>query len=132
MSYADALPQAFGRPQTKRVVAFTDAASGSVFESLTRVLLLEAGVPAPVTQLNIYSATGEWIGRVDFAWPDARLILECDGFEHHSTHDAFNRDRRRWNALMRAGWRVAVVTWRDVVSEPSYVVEVVTEYLAAA
>lgn len=132
LAYGHDLPQAFGRPQTLRVVELTDAASGSVFESLTRVLLIEAGLPAPVAQLNVYDRNGDWIGRVDFAWPEARLILECDGFEHHSTRDAFIRDRRRWNALRRAGWQVAVVTWHDVVSDPSYVVDVVTDYLAAA
>jgi predicted transcriptional regulator of viral defense system len=120
------------RPAALRVAALADPLSASVFESLTRVLLIESGIRPPTPQLTILSEAKGWIGRVDFAWPDARLVLECDGFEHHSSLDAFNRDRRRWSALTRAGWRVAVVTWHDVVSDPSYVVGLVSDLLAAA
>ena len=43
---------------------------------------------------------------VDFCWPDARLIVETDGFEHHGTRAAFERDRARDAALTVRGWRV--------------------------
>lgn len=120
------------RPHAIRAVAMADPASGSVFESLTRVLISEAGLPAPRTQYNVRVPGGRWIARVDFAWPDQRLILECDGFEHHSTRSAFVRDRRRWSALIAAGWRVAVVTWHDVIDDPNYVTTLVAGHLAAA
>jgi very-short-patch-repair endonuclease len=106
-----------------------DGKSGSVFESLTRVSLLDAGVPAPRTQFNVRTRDGGWIGRVDFAWPEARVILECDGYEFHSSRVAFERDRRRWAALTRAGWRVVTVTWTQVVSSPSYVVGLIRDLL---
>jgi hypothetical protein len=120
-----------GRPSAIRVADLADPSAASVFESLTRLLLAGAGLPPPVTQFTIRDRDGRWIGRVDFAWPDARLVLECDGFEHHASHEAFHRDRRRWTALSRAGWRVAVVTWHDVVDDPYYVVGLIADYLAA-
>jgi very-short-patch-repair endonuclease len=119
-----------GRPAAVKVADLADARSASVFESVTRVLLVRARLPSPTTQYTVRDSDGRWIGRVDFAWPEFRLVLECDGFEHHSSRDAFNRDRRRWNALSRVGWRVAVVTWHDVISDPSYVVDLVAGYLA--
>lgn len=120
------------RALAMKVASLADAGAASVFETLTRLMLVNAGLRSPLTQHTIYSRTGEWIGRVDFAWPESRVVLECDGFEHHSSHDAFIRDRRRWSALGRAGWRVVVVTWHDVVNDPAYVVAVLTEHLAAA
>lgn len=129
-SYVASLPRAFGRPQARRVVALTDPASGSVFESITRVLFVESGLPNPVTQLDVRGRDGRWIGRVDFAWPAAGLIVECDGFEFHSSVAAFERDRRRWAELTRAGWRVVPVTWRQVVDDPRWVVAIVADLLA--
>ncbi|HEX3705160.1 MAG TPA: DUF559 domain-containing protein [Mycobacteriales bacterium] len=131
-AYADGLAYGPGRPSVRRAAALLDAKSGSVFESLTRVVLLEAGLPAPRTQFNVRDREGAWIGRVDFAWPESRVILECDGFEFHSSRAAFERDRKRWSALTRAGWRVLTVTWSQVVSEPSYLAELVAEVLGAS
>ncbi len=130
-SYAESLagPR---RPAAIRTANLADPSSGSVFESMTRVLLADAGLPAPCTQYTIRTPGGRWIGRVDFAWPEARVVLECDGFQHHASRDSFIRDRRRWSALVRAGWRVAVVSWHDVVDDPDYVVQLVGDNLAAA
>jgi very-short-patch-repair endonuclease len=52
--------------------------------------------------------------RVDFAWPEQRLVVECDGFRWHGNHTAWKHDRRRIAAIERAGWRVVTVTWDDV------------------
>jgi hypothetical protein len=43
---------------------------------------------------------------VDFCWPELRLIVETDGYEHHGTRAAFERDRARDAALTARGWRV--------------------------
>jgi very-short-patch-repair endonuclease len=129
-AYADGLAFGPGRPVVRRVVAMADRKSGSVFESLTRVTLLEAGLPAPRTQFNVRSR-GVWIGRVDFAWPDERVILECDGYEFHADRAAFERDRRRWSELIRAGWRVVTVTWSQVMSDPRYVVGLIADLLSS-
>ncbi|HVT66015.1 MAG TPA: DUF559 domain-containing protein [Mycobacteriales bacterium] len=120
------------RALAMKVANLADPGSASVFETLTRLLLIRSGLRVPLTQYTIRDHDGTWIGRVDFAWPEARLVLECDGFEHHSSRDAFHRDRRRWSALNRAGWRVVVVTWQDVVNDPTYVVGLVADHLAAA
>src|SRR5262249_50640104 len=48
--------------------------------------------------------------RLDFAWPEIRLALECNGEAYHD----FQRDNERWRRLGASGWRVLPVTWRDV------------------
>jgi hypothetical protein len=129
LAYAKCLPSGIGRPLVSRVAELVDFASGSVFESITRVLFAESGLPAPCTQLNIADRNEKWIGRVDFAWPDVRVIVECDGFEYHSSASAFERDRRRWAELTRAGWRVVPVTWSQIVDDPTWVVGLVADLL---
>ena len=44
--------------------------------------------------------------QVDFCWPEQRLIVETDGYEHHGTRAAFERDRAKDAQLTVRGWRV--------------------------
>lgn len=131
LAAALALPPAPGRQSAIAAANLVDARAESVFESISRVDMAVAGLPAPELQVNIYDHNGLWIARVDFAWQEQRVILECDGWEYHRDRDAFERDRRRWTALSRAGWTVIVVTWRDVMESPGYLVEVISGVLGA-
>ena len=126
-----ALPPGRGRPKVARALQLVDPRSGSVLESLCRVLLHEQGLPAPVTQL-VVRHQGRWVGRVDFAWPGAMLVVEVDGFAFHSGRAEYRRDRRRVNALQAAGWVVLRFSWEDVVQDPGYVVASVAAGLGAA
>ncbi|HJT38096.1 MAG TPA: DUF559 domain-containing protein [Actinomycetota bacterium] len=97
------------RAALKRLVE--DRARGVTESSLeTRALrsLLRAGLPRPVMQYRI----GRY--RVDFAYPAARVAIECDGYRYHSSRQRFDADRARDLALTREGWRVLRVTWFDV------------------
>ena len=49
--------------------------------------------------------------RLDFAWPDRKLGLECDSWEHHGDRVAFGKDRERLSEMVALGWRVLLVTW---------------------
>lgn len=120
-----------GRLRIQVVASLVDPDSGSVLESLTRTLLWRHGLAPERTQFSV-RGQGGWIGRVDFAWPEQRLIVECDGYEFHAARDPFQKDRRRWSALTAASWRVLVVTWFDVTRDPSYVVDLVRGALAPA
>ena len=126
-----ALPAGRGRDRFARVVGLVDPACGSVLESLARVLLTVAGLCPPQTQLAVYAAQG-LIGRVDFAWPGARLVVETDGFAFHADRRSYRADRRRSNALVLAGWQVVRFSWEDVVQHPAYVVDTVRGLLEAA
>lgn len=131
MRAAEALAPGVGRPAAVLASSLLDLRAESVFESMTRVELAVAGLPPPTPQLNIKDRDSTWIARVDLAWEDRRVVLECDGFEYHRDREAFQRDRRRWTSLTRAGWKVVVVTWHDVVADPAYVVEAVADLLGA-
>ena len=79
----DELAPKRGRTRVEAVIAFADAASGSVGESYSRVLIERSGFPSPLLQAAFSDARG-LIGYVDFFWPDFRLIGEFDGMEKYS------------------------------------------------
>ncbi len=126
-----ALPAARGRARVARVVRLVDPACGSVLESLCRVLLVLAGVGPPETQLLVRGRGGRLLGRVDFAWPVARLVVEVDGYAFHADRASYRADRRRTNALVLEGWRVLRFSWEDVRDQPEQVVAAVRAALAA-
>jgi very-short-patch-repair endonuclease len=76
-------------------------------------------VPLPQRQHWVSLAGRRY--RVDFAWPDLRVALECDGWEHHGRRSAFAADRARFAELAAAKWRVLPVTWHAVTKEPERV-----------
>lgn len=128
------LTNRFGRgcDRMRAVGRLVDPQSGSVLESLLRVLLAQAGLSAPSTQHVINDRMGRFVGRVDFCWVAARLVVEADGFAFHSDRASYRDDRRRLNELERLGWRVLRFSWEDVVDRPETVVALVRECLLQA
>jgi Transcriptional regulator, AbiEi antitoxin/Protein of unknown function (DUF559) len=86
-------------------------------------LVAVAGVPAPL--VNRHRATH----RVDFVWPDKRLLVETDGRATHDTPFAFHRDRARDLDLELADWHVIRLTWWQVTEQPERVVELLRRRL---
>jgi very-short-patch-repair endonuclease len=58
---------------------------------------------------------------VDAWWPDAHLIVELDGWQHHRDRRAFERDRARDAELTLAGHAVVRITWRRLHDHPEQV-----------
>lgn len=114
----------------RTVATVADERSGSVLESLLRVLLIEAGLAPDELQFVVRDELGRRVARVDFAYVRARLVVEADGFEFHRARADYRKDRRRGNACCRADWSVLRFSWEDVRYCPDYVVESVRYELA--
>jgi very-short-patch-repair endonuclease len=69
---------------------------------------------------------------IDIAFPEASLAIEVDGWAWHTDVDRFRADRRKGNALVRAGWRLLRFTWHDLANRPSYVIAEIRAALLAA
>lgn len=95
--------------------------SASRFETRLNRLLLKSGLPA-MREYKIWDG-GEFVARVDFCFPEAKLIIEADGFRWHSGRRAWQRDRERRNRLTAMGWRVIQATWDDLTRRPYETVE---------
>lgn len=122
-----------GRPGGARMRmwrAAMDVRSESPLETAIRLVLRDAGLPAPVPQHLVRNRDGHVLARIDLAWPDHRLGLEADGKEPHGQPRPIYTDRWRNNALV--GWHSVRFTWHDVLRRPAYVVATVRAHLAAA
>jgi very-short-patch-repair endonuclease len=122
-------PRRAGRGALARAIQLADPRSGSVLESALRVLLAEAGLPAPESQYVVRNGRN-FVARVDFCWPACRLIVEADGRRWHDPLDARAFDRRRANDCAKLGWRLLRFTWAEVLHSPAYVIETVRQALA--
>jgi len=91
--------------------------------------LRAGGVDEPQRQHRI-SLPGGGSARLDLAYPAARLFVELDGWASHGSKGSFERDRRRQNQAVLAGWRPLRFTWRDVEGDPARVAVEVREALA--
>lgn len=68
-----------GNPNARQVLRFADARSASPGESRSRVAIARAGLPRPELQCEVRSASGAFIARTDFAWPELGTVGEFDG-----------------------------------------------------
>ena len=72
-------------------------------------------------QVEIPDHEGRFVGRVDFLLPRLRLVVEVDGFAHHSSPAARSRDARRDRRLAALGYVVVRFTTDDVRRHPDRV-----------
>jgi very-short-patch-repair endonuclease len=86
-------------------------------------LLREARLPQPLTNTRVAGL------EVDFLWPEHRLIVEFDGYQFHGHRRTFERDRRRDQAHIAAGYTVIRVTWRQLTEEPLSVIAIIARLL---
>lgn len=126
-----------GRPGTVRTRDALDAVMPvierleSELERIVLELIRDAGLPIPEAQISL-PWRSDLPGRVDFAYPQYRLIIECDGRKWHVAADVFEDDRRRDNLAALAGWRVIRITWKMATEEPEQVVGTIREALRTA
>jgi hypothetical protein len=100
-------------PESLRERPFTraDAVAAGVSPAM---LLVLAGLPEPRTNVGVHAEDGLWLARPDLSHPELRIALEYDGRHHLLDDEQWARDIGRKEALDRRGWRVIVVTVRDL------------------
>ncbi|MBX3094135.1 MAG: type IV toxin-antitoxin system AbiEi family antitoxin domain-containing protein [Cryobacterium sp.] len=92
-----------GAVKARNVIAFADPQADRPGESLSRVSMLRARLPAPQLQAPLRGRSGrEW--RVDFYWPGNRLIGEFDG-EWKYTNPEFANERTPKRILLDEKFR---------------------------
>ena len=91
------------------------APTESELERRMRRLCARAGLPQPICQYPI----GPY--RIDFAWPEHRVLVETDGYATHGHRQAFEDDRARDAYLIAQGYIVIRFTWRQIIHEPTRV-----------
>ena len=122
-------PRSRGTARARRVLAVADPRVDSPMESVTRWLVLEAGLPRPTLQFRVLDDHGRQIGLGDMAWPGHKVLVEFDG-DVHRERRVFVNDLRRQNRLVLAGWTVLRFSSADVLGRPHEVVAAIRRALA--
>ncbi|MYR08512.1 hypothetical protein GTV32_20360 [Gordonia sp. SID5947] len=106
-----------GAARARRVIGELDGAAESVLESRSRIEILDAGLPAPELQVDLYDAWGNWVARVDFYWRLHRVVGESDGKSKYSGSEGNDRllhEKGRTDGLVELGNRVIHWGWSEV------------------
>jgi hypothetical protein len=108
----------------RALVAERSAPSGRTeLELQMAEIVRRFSLPPPVIEHTVLDEHGQFVARVDFAYPELKYAIEVDGYEAHSGRRAFEHDRVRQNDLVDDGWTIHRFTWREVEDHPGRVVD---------
>lgn len=120
-------PRAPGLRRLEAALELVDAGSQSPRESYLRLLLIDAGLPRPQTQIPVLGVDGIPVAYLDMGWEERMVAVEYDGDHHRSDRRQYVKDIRRQEMLERLGWIIVRVVAED---SPAAVVHRVREALA--
>lgn len=120
-----------GIVRVRNLLPLIDGRAESAMESEARLVMLDHGLPRPELQYLIRGRNGErW--RVDFAWPDARVVAEYDSVEWHAGRVEMLRDKARFAGVQDAGWIVIPIVADDVRRNPARLCDRIRAQLSRA
>lgn len=118
-----------GSRARERALELADERAESPRESMLRMVLVDAGLPVPESNVEIWDGS-RFVARVDLLYRECGLIIEYDG-DHHRDPDQWSRDQIRRAELESLGYRYTTVTRRDF-DDPVALVRRIRRLLAAA
>jgi len=101
-----------GRPgyrRLRRALPLLDGVRESPLESASFAYFVENRLPLPRLQVEIRSASGSFIARVDFLWDTAGVVGEADGAIKYRYAEDIYAEKRREDAIRGQGYHV--VRW---------------------
>ena len=110
-----------GAPVVKSILAehyIGRTATQSELEEAFLALCRRMGLPAPLVNEWVDLGDGDPAIWADFVWREQRVIVETDGDRFHSSKQARERDTRRDQRVVLAGWKPIRTTWRQVMNRP--------------
>ncbi|MCV7282639.1 hypothetical protein H7J88_23670 [Mycolicibacterium flavescens] len=73
-----------GVKQLKAALPLVDGGAASLRETWLRLLLIDAGLPTPKSQVPIYDHDGRLLRTSDLGWEDLMVVAEYDGDQHRT------------------------------------------------
>jgi hypothetical protein len=106
-------PGARGLPRLRTVLPLVDGGAESPQETVARLALVDAGLPSPTTQFEVFGRYGEFLARLDMAYEDLKIGIEYDGPQHWTDPAVRQRDIDKQFELTALGWVIIRVS-RDM------------------
>jgi Protein of unknown function (DUF559) len=102
-----------GIARARLAITLVDAGAQSPKETWLRLLLVNAGLPRPQTQIPVRDDFGNAVAYLDMGWEDVKVAVEYDGEQHRTDRRQYTWDVRRLELLERLGWLVIRVVAGD-------------------
>jgi hypothetical protein len=106
-------PHSPGLRRLESALELVDAGAQSPRESYLRLLLIDAGLPPPQTQIPVLGVDGMPVAYLDLGWEDCMVAVEYDGDQHRTDRRQYVKDIRRMELLEHMGWIVVRVVAED-------------------
>lgn len=120
-----------GVARLRAILDEVDGGAESPPETHTRLVLVDAGLPRPSTQIRVRDTSGRVFARSDMGWQEWRVLVEYDGADHwNRTQRA--RDIERQAQIEALGWTVVRVGAELLYDRPGDLVDRVREKLRTA
>jgi hypothetical protein len=102
-----------GIDRARNSLDLVDSGAQSPKETWLRLVLVQAGLPRPQTQIPVYDDFGDAVAYLDMGWDDLKVAVEYDGEQHRSDRRQFTWDIRRMEMVERRGWILVRVVAGD-------------------
>jgi hypothetical protein len=106
-------PHSPGLRRLETALELVDPGAESPRESYLRLLLIDAGLPRPQTQIPVLGTDGIPVAYLDLGWEDQMVAVEYDGDHHRTDRRQYVKDIRRQEMLERMGWIIVRVVAED-------------------
>lgn len=112
LELAKRYPRARGLRQLRAALERVDPGAASPKETWLRLLMIDAGLPTPETQIPVNEG---WrtIGVLDMGWEGYKVAAEYDGDHHRTDRRQYARDHWRIRKLEALGWIIVRVIAED-------------------
>jgi hypothetical protein len=121
-----------GAVQLREVLDLMDSGAESPQETRTRLLLIDAGLPRPHTQIVVHDDYGVPFARIDMGWEEYLVGVEYDGPQHWTDPRRRTRDIEKYARLDYRGWRMVRANDELLRYRPSVIVARTCRALQAA
>ncbi len=106
-------PRSPGLRRLEAALELVDPGAQSPRESYLRLLLIDAGLPRPQTQIPVLGVDGIPVAYLDLGWKEYMVAVEYDGDHHRTDRRQYLKDIRRLEMLERMGWIIIRVVAED-------------------
>ncbi|HEY9315213.1 DUF559 domain-containing protein [Williamsia sp.] len=122
-------PDMRGIRQIRELVPHIDPTSESPPESWLRLLIVDAELPRPESQIWVTDESGYEFARIDLGYRRFKIGIEFDGADFHDSADQMARDAARDAKLQRLGWIMVRVNGERMKDEPEDLLSEIDRHL---
>lgn len=108
--------------RARNALELAEPNTDSPMETLTRLLLVLAGLPTPDVNPEIFDDSGQYVCRSDLVYWQWRVVVEYDGDVHRTDRATWQRDNEKRRHLAELGFYPIYVTADDVYKRPKEII----------